>query len=155
MREKSNKELVELFKPILDKKDIDYSKYDLASILGLVKERATFINDLWGQTFFFFEAPTEYNAKVVKKRWKTDVPELLLELNNAFKTLDSFNSQSIHASVEAFIGTKEIGMGKVMNAIRLAITGDAIGPDLKIIMELLGKEESCQRIDDAIKNISK
>ena len=153
LREKSNEELVKLFNPILENKNIDYSKYDLASILGLVKERATFITDLWDQTFFFFEAPTEYNAKVVKKRWKGDVPELLSELSAEFNKLEMFNTENIHASVETFINAKEVGMGKVMNAIRLAITGDAIGPDLKMIMEVLGKKESCLRINNAISSI--
>jgi len=155
LREKSNEELQELFSPILKEKGVDVKNIDVIRIIDLVKERATFISDLWSQTFFFFEAPTEYNAKVVKKRWKTDVPELLSELNSRFKDLDNFTTENIHTVVETFINAKEIGMGKVMNAIRLAITGDAIGPDLKLIMELLGKEEACLRIENAINNISK
>ncbi len=155
LRQKSNHELLELFRPILVEKDIKVNDDSLVRIIDIVKERATFISDLWQQTFFFFEAPTEYNAKVVKKRWKADVPELLVELNAEFKQLEKFDTQNIHTVVETFINTKEIGMGKVMNAVRLAITGDAIGPDLKMIMEILGKEESCERIEKAINNISK
>lgn len=155
LRQKPNKELVDLFLPILSEKGITTEGIDLETIVDLVKERATFISDLWDQTFFFFEAPTEYNAKVVKKRWKADVPELLTELNQEFKTLEVLNTETIHTSVEAFINSKEIGMGKIMNALRLAITGDAIGPDLKMIMQILGKVESCSRIDSAISNIVK
>ncbi len=155
LRQKSNSELAELFKPILDKKSVQVNDENLLPIIELVKERLTFISDLWQQTFFFFEAPTEYHAKVVKKRWKADVPELLFELNSELKQLEKFDTEQIHTTVEAFINKKEIGMGKVMNAIRLAITGDAIGPDLKMIMQILGREESCKRIEKAINNISK
>jgi len=153
LRAKSNEELLELFSPILKEKAVDTNNLDILKIIDLVKERATFITDLWSQSFFFFEAPTEYNAKVVKKRWKADMPVLLAELNSEFKKLDIFTTEEIHSVVETFINAKEIGMGKVMNAIRLAITGDAIGPDLKLIMEILGREESCQRIENAIENL--
>ena len=155
LRLKSNEELAKLFEPILKEKGINSKNFDILRIIDLVKERAIFISDLWSQSFFFFEAPSQYNAKVVKKRWKADIPELLAELNSEFKNLDKFTVETIHSAVETFINKKEIGMGKVMNAIRLAITGDAIGPDLKQIMEILNQEESCQRIEKAINNISK
>ena len=153
LRAKKNNDIIELFTPILKDKNIEHNQFPLNRIIDAVKDRVTFISDIWSQTFFFFEAPTEYNPKVVKKRWKADVPELLQELNSKFSKIETFNSDTIHAEVEAFIGIKEIGMGKIMNAIRLAITGDAIGPDLKLIMEILGQEESVKRIDSAIKNI--
>ena len=154
LRQKSNEELLELFKPNIDDKGIVIEDSKLIQIIELVKERASFISDLWEQSFFFFEAPTEYNAKVVKKRWKQDIPKLLAELNAEFRLIGDFNTNSIHSIVETFIQAKEVGMGKIMNAVRLAITGDAIGPDLKMIMEVLGKDESCQRIHNAINNIS-
>ena len=155
IRQKSNTELANSFIPELKDKGIDTDKFSLEQIIELVKERITFTSDLWAQTFFFFEAPTEYNAKVVKKRWKADVPELLDILNQKFQSTENFNSESIHTCVEELIAEKETGMGKIMNAVRLAITGDAIGPDLKLTMEIIGQEETCKRITSAIKNISK
>ena len=154
LRQKSDKELVELFIPILNEKEISAEKFPLEQIVSLVKERVDFVPELWAQTFFFFQEPTQYNPKVVKKRWKADVPDLLSELNTNFAKLENFNTESIHTAVEEFITIKEMGMGKIMNAVRLAITGDAIGPDLKLIMEILGQEESVRRINTAIENIN-
>ena len=155
LRQKTNAELAELFIPQLNEKNIDAYKFPLEQIIELVKERITFTDELWSQTFFFFVSPTEYNTKVVKKRWKADVPELLSLLSQKFLKVENFNSDSIHASVEELLTEKETGMGKIMNALRLAITGDALGPDLKIMMEIIGKEETCQRIESAINNITK
>ena len=155
LRQKTNAELAELFIPQLNEKNIDANKFPLEQIIELVKERITFTDELWSQTFFFFVSPTEYNTKVVKKRWKADVPELLSLLSQKFQKIENFNSDSIHASVEKLLTEKETGMGKIMNALRLAITGDALGPDLKIMMEIIGKEETCQRIESAINNITK
>lgn len=153
LRQRSDQELADLFMPMLVEKRITCEANTLSQIIPLVKERVTFISDLWDQTFFFFQAPTEYNAKVTKKRWKEDVPGLLSELILEFEKLDQFNAESIHGAVDVLLQAKEVGMGKVMNAVRLAITGDAIGPDLKVTMEILGAKESIQRIQNAIDNI--
>ncbi len=151
LRTKSNADLAERFAPVLKEKGIE--SHQVEEIIGLVKDRVAFVNDLWEQTFFFFQAPETYNPKVVKKRWKDDVPDLMQALTQQLSTLDTFDAEHIHSAVEQLIQEKEVGMGKVMNALRLAITGDAIGPDLKAIMVILGKAETLKRIESAILNI--
>ncbi|MBN2669501.1 MAG: glutamate--tRNA ligase [Bacteroidales bacterium] len=153
LRETSSEELSQLFTPFLKDKKVDFNPESLPEIIEMVKDRVHFVHELWDQTFFFFEAPTNYNEKVVDKRWKGDVPELISLLVEKFEALDKFDVESIHHAVEALLQEKEAGMGKLMNAVRLAMTGDAIGPDLKQMMVILGKDESIQRLRTAVNNI--
>ena len=78
--EKSNEELSDLFLPVLKSKNIDPGKKNIAFIMGLVKERVNFVSELWEQSYFFFEAPHEYDPQTVKKRWKTNSFDLMKEL---------------------------------------------------------------------------
>jgi glutamyl-tRNA synthetase len=120
----------------------------------MVKERAIFIPEIWEQSHYFFQAPTEYDSQTVKKRWKEGVPEIMQEI---IEFLSSYNENWIGAEVKekfsAFVTNKGWSFGVVMNAFRLAIVGAAMGADLFDICELIGKDATIQRIDNAIKNI--
>jgi glutamyl-tRNA synthetase len=152
---KSDQELAELFMPVLKEKGIEEDPEKVKKICSLVKERINFIQDLWDQSYFFFEAPSEYDAKMVKKKWKGHTNELLSELNQQLNDLKVFNSQSIKEVIQAFTQEKEIGMGQVMLPMRLALVGKGMGPDVAEIAELIGKDETVRRIEKAISEIQK
>lgn len=135
------------FKPILETKGITYDDAKLARIIGLVKERVQFVPELWEQLDFFFVCPQEYNAKLLKKSMKGDSPELLAEVKNLLNEQNNFTSQVLEDNVKAWIEAKEIGFGKVMTPLRLALVGEGKGPHLFDILEILGKEESISRIE--------
>jgi glutamyl-tRNA synthetase len=59
----------------------------------------------------------------------------------------------IKADIVKFTEEKNISLGVVMNALRLVLVGGGFGPDLALIVEMLGKEEVIRRIDAGIKNI--
>lgn len=119
-------------------------------IISLVKERAVFIKDLWEQSSFFFEAPTEYNAKTAKKNWKENTPTLMSELITILNGIEDFTSKNTEEIVKAWIMENELSMGKVMNAFRLSIVGAGKGPHMFDIIEIIGKEETISRIETAI-----
>lgn len=150
-----NKTLAERFIPELKEKGIEKDIETIEKICSLVKERLNFTYELWEQTHFFFEAPTEYHAKTVKKRWKGNAPELMKELLELLKTVDDFSSENTEEIVKNWISEKEYGMGKVMNAFRLCIVGEAKGPHLFDITEIIGKEESLRRLEAGINNIKR
>ncbi len=158
LQRKSVDELVDLFIPVLQEKlgytvegkaIRDYSK----KVIELLKERATFVKDFWEQGHFFFVPPTEYAAKPVKKQWKEQTPALMKEVAELLQSTDNFSAENIKEKLSDWITNKEIGFGKVMQPLRLSLVGDLKGPDLFVIMELLGKDEVAKRINNAINTL--
>lgn len=150
---KSDEEVAELFKSVLDTKGINYTNFDLPKICGMVKERAQFISELWEQTSFFFEAPVEYDEKTVKKNWKEDTSDLMIELKRILEDINDFSSHNSEEIVKEWITAKEIGFGKIMNPFRLAIVGAGKGPHMFDIIEIIGKQETLKRLEKAIDNL--
>lgn len=138
----------------LKEKGIEAPMDMITDAVALVKERCIFAADLYEHTHFFFRTPTEYNAKVAKKRWKTDTPQQMKDLQAVLQTAPTWEASALQAAAKHYIQSYELSMGAVMNALRLAIVGDSKGPDLFEIIALIGRQESCLRIDKAIETLS-
>ena len=145
-------DLAKAFTPILASKNIDTSKVDVVKIVSLVKERANFVTEFWEMSDFFFEAPTDYDAKA-KKNWKEETPLLMQQLISVLENIEDFTSMNIETIVKEWMTTNEIGMGKVMQPFRLSLVGALKGPHLFDIVEVIGKNETVVRIEKAIENI--
>lgn len=154
---KSDEELAGLFGPVLVQKGVVPPTVDyLARVIALVKERVSFVTELWEQTYFFFIQPESYDAKVVKKRWKGDVPSFMSQLAGFFKDYaGKWEAGELKAAVSERIQEQEMNFGGVMNAFRLALVGGSFGPDLFTIAEMLGKEEVIDRINKAVNTLNK
>jgi glutamyl-tRNA synthetase len=152
---KNNKELAELYLPILKEKGLYPDFSFVEEIVSLIKERSNFISDFWGQSSYFFKTPAEYDAKVVKKRWKEDSPATLLEIKDILTSLTDFSESNTDAAVKIFMEENELGFGKVLNALRLAIVGSGMGAGIFKIMAIIGKDESLLRIEKAVNEIKK
>lgn len=153
LRQNSGEEIAKLFMPVLIEKGINISLDKLTVICDLVKERATFIKDFWGQTHFFFEAPKQYDAQVIKKRWKEDTAANLATIAGILSEVEPFETALAHDKVMAFIQENGLNMGQIMNCLRLVIVGEGIGPDLFTIISLIGKDEAILRINKGISEI--
>ena len=152
---KSDEELADLFSPILKEKGIETSIETIIRIISLVKERVAFVHELWDQSYFFFIRPEDYDPKAVKKRWKTDSYEHISRIKELLADIDDFSSENIEKIVKAWIEENELGMGAVMNALRLVIVGALKGPHLFSIIELIGKNETLARIENGLKVLGK
>lgn len=155
LQELDNEQLAQLFKPVLEANGVSgYSDQYITRVVSMVKDRINFVRDLWDQAQYFFVAPTQYEAKAVKKRWKEDTPQLLNSLIGHLNTLDDFSCAAAEASVIGWITDNGYHMGNVMNAFRLTVVGDCKGPHMFDITELLGKDETIARVRRGIENIS-
>jgi glutamyl-tRNA synthetase len=152
---KDNSQLAEAFMPILVEKGIVTNKEFLTKVVSLVKERATFVNDLWEQSSFFFVAPDDYDAKAVKKRWKAASFEQMNEVKELLAETEPFTTEHTEEVVKKWIEEKEYGMGAVMNAFRLLIVGALKGPHLFDIIALIGKEETLKRLENGVQKLGK
>jgi len=153
LQEKNNENLSTLFTNLLIKKGIGYNK-NLEKIIGLIKERSTFIADFWEQGSYFFEAPNTYNEKAAKKAFKENTPQLLSKLVALFEEGVDFSSESLTNKTKNWITENEIGFGNVMMPLRLALVGEMKGPDVFEIAAILGKKEVISRINKVIAFLS-
>ena len=151
---KSNEEIANLFQRILIEKGVVTEIDKVIKIVSLVKERAGFVKELWDQSKFFFIAPTEYDAKTIQKRWKVETPAQLTELIKILTDIDDFSTENTEKIVIDWITAKEYNLGGIMNAFRLSVVGEGKGPHMFDIIEVIGKEETIQRIQRAINTIN-
>ena len=152
MQDQSNDDLAEAFKQNHDSlKDIDVNY--ISMVVGLIKERATFVNDFWDLSNFFFVAPTEYDEKAFKKAIKDDTKSIMTDVKSIINNIENFEVETLQNDVKGWITSNDIGFGKVMMPLRLALVGALQGPDVFDIIYMIGKNETVKRIDNLIEKI--
>jgi len=120
------------------------------TVTELIKERATFVSDLWNLGSYFFIAPTSYDEKASKKGWKEDTGALMKKVVSVIEGVTTFNTPTLQTVVKEWITENELGFGKVMQPLRLSLVGAMQGPDVFAIAATIGKEETITRIKKAI-----
>lgn len=148
-----NAEIANIYYPILEEKGVDVTLDYVETVVGLVKERVSFVKELWDQSFFFFVAPVSYDEKVVKKRWKEDSPAQMAELIDVLKNIDDFSAHNQEEIVKTWIESKGYHLGNIMNAFRLAVVGESKGPHMFDITAVIGKDETITRLQKAIQDL--
>lgn len=147
---KSEEEIGKLFNDLLVEKGITAPIEKTKTIVGLMKNRVSFVSELWEQADFFFIAPTHYDEKTVKKRWKEDSAKHMTELMHLLESLDDFSVENQESKVMQWIKDNGYHTGKIMNAFRLTLVGEGKGPQMFDITSILGKEETLKRMQKAI-----
>ena len=157
---KSAEEIAQLFFPTVKEHCPDETLERVTKVCEMMKDRVSFVKELWPLCSFFFEAPTAYDEKTAKKRWKkvegSDPSEgvgsaqQLTELIGVLEGIDDFSLENQEQIVHAWIEQKEYKLGNIMNAWRLALVGEGKGPGMFDISAFLGKEETIARTKRAI-----
>lgn len=154
LQKKTDAELALLFSVILKNKKINPSESYVEKVVSLIKERAVFVKDFWSLSSYFFKTPKDYDVKASKKQWKEGTSALMNELIIVLASIDDFSSKTIEETVKSWISSKEIGFGKIMQPLRLAVVGEMKGPHLFDIIDMIGKDEAVLRIKKIIKTLS-
>lgn len=150
MLKKSNEEVANLFAPIVANNGVDESMERITKVVAMMKDRVNFVKELWPLCSFFFIAPTEYDEKTVKKRWKADSAKVMGELAEVLEGINDFSVEGQEPVVMKWIEEKGYKLGDVMNAFRLTLVGIGKGPGMFDISAFLGKEETLKRMRKAI-----
>ncbi|ATA72468.1 MULTISPECIES: glutamate--tRNA ligase [Capnocytophaga] len=153
LQKKSDRELADDFSKILIEKGISIATDKVEKIVHLIKERATFVSDFWELGSYFFQKPSVYEDKAMKKQWKENTAQILTEVAQIIKETSNFSSVPLEEAVKNHITEKGYSFGQVMPPLRLALVGEMKGVHIFDIMEVIGKEETLQRIE-AIKSIN-
>ena len=147
---KSNEEIAQLFAPIVANNGIDEPLERVTQVVAMMKDRVSFVKELWPLCSFFFIPPVEYDEKTRKKRWKDDSAKCMAELADLLEQLDDFSLESQEEAVKAWIEQNDYKLGNIMNAWRLTLVGEGKGPGMFDISAFLGKEETLRRMRRAI-----
>ncbi|MBN9337467.1 MAG: glutamate--tRNA ligase, partial [Chryseobacterium sp.] len=146
---KSDEEVLVLLKEVDEVKSLNISDEKLLKIVSLMKERATFVVDIYNDGKFFFAAPNSYDEKALKKAWNDTTSAVLKDLSTKLE-ITEFHPEVLKQTIHHFAEEHSLGMGKVMMPLRLALVGELKGPDVPDIMNIIGKEETLARIEKAI-----
>ena len=147
---KSNEEIADLFAPIVANNGVDESMERIRTVVSLMKDRVSFVRELWDLCSFFFLPPTEYDEKTVRKRWKEYSAQQMTELAEVLEGIDDFSIEGQEPVVMKWVEDKGYKLGDVMNAFRLALVGIGKGPGMFDISAFLGKEETLRRLRRAV-----
>ena len=147
---KSDEEIARLFAPIVANNGVEETFERVQLVVSMMKDRVSFVKELWPLCSFFFIAPTEYDEKTVKKRWKENSTQQMTELCEVLENIEDFSIEGQEAIVEKWIADKGYKMGDIMNAFRVALVGIGKGPGMFDISAFLGKEETIHRLKKAI-----
>ena len=146
----SDEKIADSFAPIVIGNGVDAPMEDIVKVVHMMKGRVNFVNELWDICDFFFIAPTSYDEKTVKKRWKEYSAQQMNELAVVIEGIQDFSMENQEAIIFAWVEDKGYKLGDVMNAFRLALVGRGIGPGMFDITDFLGKEETLKRLRKAI-----
>ena len=147
---KSNEEIAQLFAPIVANNGIDEPLERVTQVVAMMKDRVSFVKELWPLCSFFFIPPVEYDEKTRKKRWKDDSAKCMAELADLLEQLGDFSLESQEEAVKTWIEQNDYKLGNIMNAWRLTLVGEGKGPGMFDISAFLGKEETLRRMRRAI-----
>ena len=147
---KSNEEIADLFAPIVANNGVDESMERIRTVVSLMKDRVSFVRELWDLCSFFFLPPTEYDEKTVRQRWKEYSAQQMTELAEVLEGIDDFSVEGQEPVVMKWVEDKGYKLGDIMNAFRLALVGIGKGPGMFDISAFLGKEETLRRLRRAV-----
>ena len=150
IKEKPSEELSKYLLSSLEKEGIDCTKEKAKDVSELMKERVTFPNELYTGAKYFFNAPETFDEKTVKKRWTEQAVAVLNDFQEALASTNPFEAEKVKEALVTVLEKGETPMGRVMPAVRLAISGVGGGPDLMKTIEIIGKEPSIARINFAL-----
>jgi len=147
---KSDDEIAQLFAPIVANNGIEATMEQVTQVVHMMKDRVSFVKELWELCSFFFIAPTSYDEKTVKKRWKEYSAQQMSELADVLEGIEDFSVEGQEPIVLKWVEDKGYKLGDIMNAFRLTLVGIGKGPGMFDISAFLGKEETLKRMHKAI-----
>jgi glutamyl-tRNA synthetase len=151
IRAMSNADLADFLIADAKAEGVEVSREKAEAIVQLTKERVTFPEDFWSQNKFILQKLEEFDQAIASKKWNQDAVKVLTAYAISLDEFDgTFDASSAKSLLEATAEAQGIKLGKVMQAVRLSVTGSGVGPDLMEVFAILGTEEVANRIRFAL-----
>jgi glutamyl-tRNA synthetase len=149
----SNKTIISDIKLVNDTWGNSESHEYCLNVIDLMKSRSKSLVQLMDQSNYYFNDPTEFDEKTVRKTWKDGTKDIVESVRYILETIDNWEIKSLEEKLKSFMEERELGFGKVMKPVRLAICGTVNGPSLFAVMDLVGKDACLRRIKYAINTL--
>jgi len=153
LRTRDDAELATFFRKDLQKRGVEADNGYVQNVCSLIKEKTQFVGEFWSIGSYFFQPPTEYDEKVIRKRWNENAERYFPALAEELNTLKNWNAETIEATFRATAEKLEINPGHVMQLFRVLVSGQAGGPALFEMAELLGKEVVVSRLKTGVEKL--
>ncbi len=155
LRQKSDQELADYLLQSVKTAGQSCSAEKAMKIASIMRERITFPKELWEHGQFFFLAPTQFDQATVSRKWNADAVNVLAAFAGELESSPSASAEQAKQKLEAVTGALGIKTGQIMQALRIALTGGASGPDLMATIEIIGGQEASRRMRYAIDHLPK
>jgi glutamyl-tRNA synthetase len=151
LKQKDEATMAAQIQPLFTQKGIRISDEQSLQIVQLLKDRVHFVKEIVTESAFLFSAPESYDQDVVAKKWNDEARRGISAFVEALRQDTApFLAEDIKHLLAHTLENAGIKMGKIMQALRLALTGVGAGPDLMITMEILGRNEVISRLERAV-----
>ena len=150
--QKSNEKIASDVGIDLKKRGID-TPVNLISVAEHMKERVSFVKDIYSSAQYFFESPRDFDVKMIKKKWKNQSAQIVLDISQVFENVSEFTAANLESAFKNYLENNGVGFGVAMIALRLSITGLGGGPSLFNIAEIIGKTETLKRLTESVQQI--
>jgi glutamyl-tRNA synthetase len=155
IKQRDEESIVAEVLPLYASQGIQVREDQVVRIVHLLKDRIHFVKEIVSESLFLFNAPESYDQDVVVKKWNEEAVNAISGFKEALESYEGdFDADAIKHLLAETMESLGIKMGKIMQALRLAITGAAAGPDLMITMEILGRQEAITRLNNALNRLS-
>jgi glutamyl-tRNA synthetase len=155
LRKKNNEQIITLIRKYDEQNKItkDYSDEYLSKVVDCMRERISFVHELFEKAPFFFNDVESFDQEVVQKRWKEDSPKLLNEFLTLVKEKESLEKHDYEEILHKVAENNNVGGGKIIHPLRLAVSGMGVGPGLYDILDIIGKINVIKRIEKILEVI--
>jgi glutamyl-tRNA synthetase len=123
----------------------------LEGVANAQRERARTFNEMAHGSLFFFREIPSFDESAARKNLTSETAPLLQALKEGFQALSDWNAGSIHEVINAVGQRYGVGLGKVAQPLRVALSGGPVSPPIDITVALLGAQTTCARIDAALR----
>jgi len=154
LRAMDDGELATHFKVELDERGVQVDAGYLRKACALIKEKTQFISEFWEFGNYFFQQPETYDEKVIRKRWNREAGAFFSVLTGHLDSVPQWETATIEETFKETATRQDINPGKVMQLFRVLLSGQAGGPALFELAELLGRQEVTTRLKIGIEKLS-
>lgn len=154
LRAKTDRDLAQILMTRAAREGISCTEEKALPIVHALRERVTFPSDFWEMGKIFFIAPVAFDEKIAAKKWNQEAIVVITALRDELAAHKQWAQGVAAATLEKVTAALGVAQGKIMQALRLALTGGASGPDLLTTIEILGPQETARRLSYALGNIA-
>ena len=145
-----NEELVSLALPYIKEHGCEPSRELMLKVVALIKDRCTLLPDFWAQGHFFFVTPAAIDEAAIKDKWNEQRKQFFESWLNELNKISDWTDTAIEQTTVELLSAYSLKKGDIMLPLRVMLVGGKYGPGVYHIAELIGREETIDRIQRAL-----